>query len=111
MRTLVLSLAAATLALCASSGPAHAQRSTIIQPFGNGYIANTPGQPPTTIQPFGNGAIMTNAYDDSALWKRRDCQYAWPAPDDHSTLRERDDSEHAGAAAGCVYASREHGHV
>lgn len=35
---------------------AHAQ-STYVQPFGNGWIANTPGQPATTIQPFGGGYI------------------------------------------------------
>lgn len=50
-----LILGAALLSLTA--GTAHAQVTTV-QPFGNGYVVNTPGHPPTTIQPFGEGAIV-----------------------------------------------------
>ena len=37
--------------------PSIALAQSTYQPFGNGYITNTPGQPSTTIQPFGNGWI------------------------------------------------------
>jgi putative transposon-encoded protein len=47
-------LAFVALALTATSAAA----LTTIMPFGNGYIVNTPMQPPSTVMPFGNGAII-----------------------------------------------------
>ena len=35
-------------------------QTTTVQPFGRGYIINTPGQMPTTVQPFGRGYIINN---------------------------------------------------
>lgn len=55
MKSRKLILGAALLSLTA--GIANAQVTTV-QPFGDGYVVNTPGQPPTTIQPFGEGAIV-----------------------------------------------------
>jgi hypothetical protein len=73
MRRLIFTL----LAVCATTASAHAcggfaqppcfpiqpvapavQPPTMIQPFGNGAIINTPGQMPTTVQPFANGYMI-----------------------------------------------------
>ena len=64
MRSIIF---AAALALVAP--PAHAQFTTV-QPFGNGYIANTPFHPPTTIQPFAGGAIMNTPFQQPTTINR-----------------------------------------
>ena len=40
--------------------PGLSRAPTTVQPAGNGWIINTPGQPPTTVHPFGNDSIVNS---------------------------------------------------